>query len=189
MSKFYTVKKEINGTEYVAQFSGISTALRCVDESTNKKTGGTNLIKYAEYLFEHVIVEPKIKISDFGADRIGETKTEKIGDTEYTATFNGLYSALSAMENSKVEGTDNISIEKLSEYLFEKVITKPEGITIDDFDNMTDFNKVVSFASNVMQGDEAMTQFNEVVSFAGSVMQGDFRGEKDTKSTKAKGNG
>ena len=32
-SKFYTVEKEINGTKYVAQFSGLSVAVRGVDSS------------------------------------------------------------------------------------------------------------------------------------------------------------
>ena len=32
-NKFYTVKKEINGKEYVAQFAGVSTAVRAIDSS------------------------------------------------------------------------------------------------------------------------------------------------------------
>lgn len=58
-SKFYQVKKEINGTEYVAQFSGISTALKAVDASYIEGTSNTSLEKLAEYLFENIIVEPK----------------------------------------------------------------------------------------------------------------------------------
>ena len=58
-SKFYTVKKEINGKEYVAQFSGISAALRAVDASYIEGTSNTSVEKLAEYLFANIIVEPK----------------------------------------------------------------------------------------------------------------------------------
>lgn len=57
--KFYTVKKEINGKEYVAQFSGISVALKAVDASYIEGTSTTSVEKLAEYLFENIIVEPK----------------------------------------------------------------------------------------------------------------------------------
>lgn len=59
MEKFNTVKKTINGVEYVAQFNGISAALRAVDSSYIEGTGNTSLEKLADYLFENVIVEPK----------------------------------------------------------------------------------------------------------------------------------
>ena len=66
MAKFYTVKKTINGTEYTAQFSGISTALKAVDESYIDGSSNNSTIKLAEYLFENVIVEPKgLEIDDF----------------------------------------------------------------------------------------------------------------------------
>jgi hypothetical protein len=58
-TKFYTVKKEINGTEYVAQFSGISTALKAVDACYIEGTSNTSTEKLAQYLFENIIVEPK----------------------------------------------------------------------------------------------------------------------------------
>ena len=41
--KPYTVKKEINGTEYVAQFSGISAALKAVDSSYVDGTNNTSV--------------------------------------------------------------------------------------------------------------------------------------------------
>jgi hypothetical protein len=64
--KFYTVKKEINGKTYVAQFCGISAALKAVDASYIDGTSNTSLEKMAEYLFEHIIVEPKgLTIDDF----------------------------------------------------------------------------------------------------------------------------
>ena len=85
-NKFYTVKKEINGKEYIAQFSGISAALRAVDASY-------------------------------------------------------------------IEGSTNTSVEKMAKYLFDTIIVEPKGLTIDDFDSMDEFNQVVSFARQVMQGE------------------------------------
>lgn len=65
-NNFYTVKKEINGKEYVAQFSGLSVALRAVDESYLEGSSNTSMEKLAEYLFQHVIVEPKnLTVDDF----------------------------------------------------------------------------------------------------------------------------
>lgn len=62
----YTIKKNINGTEYVAQFSGISTSLRAVDESYIDGTSNTSMEKMAEFLFKYVIVEPKgLTVDDF----------------------------------------------------------------------------------------------------------------------------
>lgn len=100
MKKFYTVEKEINGVKYVAQFAGLSTALRAVD-------------------------------------------------------------------NSYIEGTNNTSTEKLAQYLFKYIIVEPKGLSIDDF--------------------EDMQSFNEVISFARGVMSGDFREEADKGTTKGKG--
>lgn len=65
-NNFYTVKEEINGKEYVAQFGGISVALRAVDESYLEGSSNTSMEKLAEYLFKHVIVEPKnLTVDDF----------------------------------------------------------------------------------------------------------------------------
>lgn len=62
----YTIKKTINGTEYVAQFSGISTSLRAVDESYIEGTSNTSMEKMAEFLFKYVIVEPAgLTVDDF----------------------------------------------------------------------------------------------------------------------------
>lgn len=66
MAKFYTVDKEINGKKYTAQFNGISAALQAVDDSYIEGSSNTSTIKMAEYLFKHVIVEPKgLSIDDF----------------------------------------------------------------------------------------------------------------------------
>ena len=85
-----------------------------------------------------------------------------INGVEYTAQFNGISAALKAVDDSYIEGTNNTSVEKLSKYLFENVIVEPKGLTADDFDSMEEFNQVVTFAREVMQGD--------------------FREEKDKKS-------
>lgn len=190
MANMYTVEKEIRGRKIVAQFSGISTALRAVDTSYIEGSENTSVKKLAEYLFTYVVVEPKLSIDDFGADKIGEETATQINGVEYVAKFNGLSAALDAVDNSYIEGTSNTSIEKLTEYLFDHVIVKPEKLTADDFESMEDFNKVVAFARETMQGGEAMKEFNEIVAFAREVMQGNFRNKKPVeKTTKAKSKG
>ena len=59
MAKFYTKETEIKGKKYVAQFNGISAALKAVDSSYIEGTQNTSVEKLAEYLFANVIVEPK----------------------------------------------------------------------------------------------------------------------------------
>lgn len=58
-NKFYTVEKEINGIKYVAQFSGISTALRAADSTRLEGSEGVSAEKYGQYILDHIIVEPK----------------------------------------------------------------------------------------------------------------------------------
>ena len=76
-----------------------------------------------------------------------------INGKKYIAQFNGISAALKAVDASYIEGTNNTSVEKLSKYLFDNVIVEPAGLTADDFDSMEEFNEVVSFAREVMQGD------------------------------------
>lgn len=65
-NNFYQVEKEIRGKKYTFQFNGISAALRAVDESYIEGSSNTSTIKMAEYLFNHVVVEPKnLAIDDF----------------------------------------------------------------------------------------------------------------------------
>lgn len=80
------------------------------------------------------------------------TVTKEINGKKYTAQFNGISAALSAVDGSYIEGTNNTSLVKLSDYLFKHVIVEPQGLTPDSFDNMDDFNEVVGFAREVMQG-------------------------------------
>lgn len=70
----YQAKKVINGKEYIAQFAGISVALKAVDASYIDGTSNTSLEKMANYMFQHVIVEPKnLTIDDFDSiDELNE---------------------------------------------------------------------------------------------------------------------
>lgn len=89
-----------------------------------------------------------------------------INGTKYTAQFNGISAALEAVDDSYIDGSNNTSVKKLAEYLFKNVIVSPTGLTPDDFDSMD--------------------EFNEVVTFAREVMQGNFREKADKKTAKAK---
>lgn len=80
------------------------------------------------------------------------TAKKEIGGRTYVAQFNGISAALKAVDNSYIEGTSNTSLEKLSKYLFDNVIVEPKGLTADDFDSLDEFNEVVAFAREVMQG-------------------------------------
>lgn len=62
--KFYQVEKEINGKKYIAQFGGLSVALKAVDASYLDGSTNTSVEKLANYLFRHVIVEPKNLTAD-----------------------------------------------------------------------------------------------------------------------------
>lgn len=95
------------------------------------------------------------------------TVKKTINGTEYTAQFNGISAALEAVDASYIDGTSNTSLLKLAKYLFDNVIVEPKGLTPDSFDDMD--------------------EFNEVVGFAREVMQGNFRNQKDEGAAKAKG--
>lgn len=79
------------------------------------------------------------------------TTTKEINGTTYTAQFNGISAALDAVDNSYVDGTGNTSLKKLAEYILENVIVEPK-LTVDDFEDIDELNKVVKFGSDVMQG-------------------------------------
>lgn len=81
------------------------------------------------------------------------TVDKEINGTKYTAQFNGLSAALKAVDDSYIEGTNNTSTIKMAEYLFKHVIVEPKGLTPDDFESMEEFNEVISFARQVMQGE------------------------------------
>lgn len=95
------------------------------------------------------------------------TVEKEINGKKYTAQFAGISTALRAVDNSYIEGTNNTSTEKLAEYLFKYIIVEPKGLSIDDF--------------------ETMEEFNEVIAFARGVMAGEFREEANEKQVKGKG--
>lgn len=74
-----------------------------------------------------------------------------INGVEYTAQFNGISAALKAVDDSYIQGSNNISSLKLAEYIFSNVIVSPK-VAVDDFDSIEDMNKVVEFGREVMQG-------------------------------------
>lgn len=66
--QFYTKEKVIEGTKYVAQFSGLSTALRIVDESYLDGTNNTSMVKLTGYILDNVIVDPPhLTVDDFSS--------------------------------------------------------------------------------------------------------------------------
>ena len=81
------------------------------------------------------------------------TVEKEIKGTKYVAQFNGISAALKAIDDSYIDGSNNTSLIKLSNYLFEHVIVEPKNLKADSFDNLNDFNEVVAFAREVMQGD------------------------------------
>ena len=85
----------------------------------------------------------------------------------YKAQFNGISASLEAIDRSYIDGTNTTSMVKLSKYLLENVIVQPANLTADDF--------------------ETMEEFNEVITFAREVMQGDFRNKEDEGTTAKKG--
>lgn len=64
--KFYTETTTINGKEYKAQFSGISVAAKAADSTYIDGTNNTSMEKWAKYIFDNIIVEPKgLTLDDF----------------------------------------------------------------------------------------------------------------------------
>jgi len=80
------------------------------------------------------------------------TVKKVINGTEYVAQFNGLSCALRAVDSSYIEGSSNTSTEAFAKYVFDNVIVEPKGLEIDDFESMEEFNEVVTFGREVMQG-------------------------------------
>lgn len=78
--------------------------------------------------------------------------TKEINGVKYVAQFNGLSCALKAVDSSYIEGTNNTSVEKIANYIFNNVIVEPTNISIDDFDSLEEFNEVVNWGKEVMQG-------------------------------------
>lgn len=79
--------------------------------------------------------------------------TKEIKGKKYTAQFAGLSTALRAVDESYIDGTSNTSLLKMAKFLFEYIIVEPKGLSVDDFVDMEEFQEVVKFAREVMQGD------------------------------------
>lgn len=80
------------------------------------------------------------------------TVEKEINGTIYKAQFNGISAALKALDNSYIDGTSTTSLTKLSDYLLEHVLVEPK-MTVDDFENMNEFNEVIAFLREVMSGE------------------------------------
>lgn len=80
------------------------------------------------------------------------TRTKEIAGKSYTAQFNGMSSALEAIDGCYIDGSSNISVYKLSKYVLSNVIVEPKGLTPDDFDDVDTLNEVVAWGRDVMQG-------------------------------------
>lgn len=74
------------------------------------------------------------------------TATKEINGVTYRAQFNGVREAVRA---KKEYGSDEL---KLAEYLLENVIVDPPHLSIDDFDDLLEYQKVTNFAASVMTG-------------------------------------
>lgn len=81
------------------------------------------------------------------------TREKEINGVKYVAQFSGLSSAMKAIDASYIDNNStNVSILKISKYVFDNVIVEPTGLTVDDFDSMEELNEVVRFGMDVMQG-------------------------------------
>lgn len=80
------------------------------------------------------------------------TIKKEIHGKEYTAQFNGISTALAAVDSCYIDDSNNLSTAKMAKYLLEHVVVEPKGLTPDDFDSLEELNAVTSFAREVMQG-------------------------------------
>lgn len=80
------------------------------------------------------------------------TVKKTINGKEYTAQFSGISTAIRGIDSSYISGTENISTEKLGQYIFDNIIVDPKGLTADDFDSLEEYNEVTRWGRDVMQG-------------------------------------
>lgn len=78
---------------------------------------------------------------------------KEINGKKYVFQHNGLTAALEAIDDSYIDGSGNISMKKLTKYLFQNVVVEPRGLTPDDFDSMDELSEVTSFARKVMNAE------------------------------------
>ena len=79
------------------------------------------------------------------------TREKEIGGIKYVAQFNGLSSALSALDECTL-ASGQLSVQKLTNYILSHVIVEPKGLSADDFEDIEGLNEVVKFGREVMQG-------------------------------------
>lgn len=81
------------------------------------------------------------------------TREKEINGVKYVAQFNGLASALKAIDESHIDNnSSNIAISKIAPYVLGNVIVEPNNLTVDDFDSLDELNEVITFGMEVMQG-------------------------------------
>ena len=80
------------------------------------------------------------------------TVEKEINGKKYVAQFSGLSTGLKIMDECYIDGSDNLSTFKLAERIFDRIIVEPKGLSIDDFDTIKEFNEVITWAQDVMQG-------------------------------------
>lgn len=80
------------------------------------------------------------------------TVEKEFNGKKYTAQFNGISAAIEAVDNCYIDGSTNISMSKMADYIFKNVIVEPKGLTADDFDTLDEFSDVIGWAREVMQG-------------------------------------
>ncbi len=183
----YQVEKKINGTTYIAQFNGISAYNKAIDSSYISETSpNTSNEKLAEYLLKNVIVEPRLKLDDFGRDKVGTVEEKEINGKVYKAEFKGIRTALRAIDENYIGDSSNISSDKFAQYILDNIIVSPENMDIDDFESADEQSEVIAFAREVMQGGEVWEEYEAITGFAREVMQGNFRNKKNTTANKGK---
>ena len=80
------------------------------------------------------------------------TAEKTINGKKYIAQFSGISAAIEAVDNSYIGNTTNISMTKLGNYILKNIIVEPKNLTIDDFDSLEEFNEVIDWGMEVMQG-------------------------------------
>lgn len=78
--------------------------------------------------------------------------TREIEGVKYTAQFNGVGGALDCVDTSYIDNSSNTSARKFGEHILKHVIVEPAGLTVDDFDDVETYSKVIKFGSDVMNG-------------------------------------
>ena len=75
-----------------------------------------------------------------------------IHGVKYTAQFNGMGTALDAMDNWYNDEGTNMSVKKITDYVLANVIVDPK-VKVDDFKKYSELQDVVAWGRKVMQGE------------------------------------